>query len=134
MTGRPWAKISVGMPRDPKIATLPSDGARWAFVVVLLAAKEQDKPGGFEGLDHLRACVSLSVGEHVQELVDKELLIVDPDGAIRIAAWSRYQIDPTKPERAARYRDKLRQTAPLAAKNRGGSMETPIEVMRRMGR
>ena len=134
MKGRPWAKFSVGMPRDPKVATLATDGARWAFVAVVLAAKEQDRPGGFENIDHLRAVVSLTVGEHIQELVDRGLLSVDPEGAIRIAAWAKYQIDPTKTERAARYRAKIAEITPtIRPKIRGGSMETPADVIRRLG-
>ena len=134
MKGRPWAKFSVGMPRDPKVATLSTDGSRWAFVAVVLAAKEQDRPGGFENIDHLRAVVSLTVGEHIQELVDRGLLSVDPEGAIRVASWTKYQIDPTKPERAARYRAKISEIAPsVRSQIRGGSIETPAQVIRRLG-
>lgn len=126
MKGRPWAKFDVGMPRDAKVSTLSDDGARWAFVVVILAAKEADRPGLFESLDHLRAVVSASVGAHIPELVDKGLLVEDPDGVIHVAAWRKYQIDPTKPERAARYRAKRAEAGPKYLPLRGESSPTSI--------
>ena len=106
MKGRPWAKFDVGMVRDAKVATLSSDAARWAFVAVILAAKESDRPGYFESISHLKAVVTPTVADAVQELVDSGLLAVDPEGSIHVAKWKKYQIDPTKPERAARYREK----------------------------
>lgn len=109
MKGRPWAKFDVGMPRDAKVSTLSEDGARWAFVAVILSAKEADRPGLFENLDHLKAVLSASVAKHIPELIEKGLLVEDPEGVIHVAAWRKYQIDPTKPERAARYREKVKK-------------------------
>ena len=106
MKGRPWAKFDVGMVRDAKVATLSSDGVRWAFVAVLLAAKEADRPGYFESVAHLRAVVSPSVAESIQELVDSGLLAVDPEGTIHVAKWKKYQSDPTGAERVKRHRDR----------------------------
>jgi hypothetical protein len=132
--GRPWAKMDVGMPRDPKIATLSSDAARWAFVAIVLAAKEQDRPGGFESTEHLAAVVSPSVASHVEALVDKGLLSLDPEGGIHVSKWSRYQIDPTKPERAARYRERVKAAAPVAVRApRGGAPSRAIDVIRGIG-
>lgn len=106
MKGRPWAKFDVGMPKDGKVATLSSDGVRWAFVAIVLAAKEQDRQGGFDSLAHLKAVVSTSVAECVEELVDKGLLSVDPEGGIHVSRWTRYQIDPTAAARAKAYRER----------------------------
>lgn len=106
MKGRPWAKFDVGMPKDGKVATLSSDGVRWAFVAIVLAAKEQDRQGGFDSLAHLKAVVSTSVADSVEELVDKGLLSVDPEGGIHVSRWSRYQIDPTAAARAKAYRER----------------------------
>ena len=106
MKGRPWAKFDVGMVRDAKVATLSSDGVRWAFVAVLLAAKEADRPGYFESVAHLRAVVSTTVADSIQELVDSGLLAVDPEGTIHVAKWKKYQIDPTGAERVKRHRDR----------------------------
>ena len=106
MKGRPWAKFDVGMVRDAKVATLSSDGVRWAFVAVLLAAKEADRPGYFESVAHLRAVVSPTVADSIQELVDSGLLAVEPEGTIHVAKWKKYQIDPTGAERVKRHRDR----------------------------
>jgi hypothetical protein len=94
------------MPKDGKVATLSSDGVRWAFVAIVLAAKEQDRQGFFDSLAHLKAVVSASVAECVEELVDKGLLSVDPEGGIHVSRWSRYQIDPTAAARAKAYRER----------------------------
>ena len=130
MKGRPWAKFDVGMPRDAKVATLSSDAARWAFVAIILAAKESDRPGYFESLKHLLAVISPTVGEAVGELVDSGLLAVDPDGVIHIAQWRKYQIDPTKPERAARYREKMTGAVLRPSSIRGGKPSALGDILR----
>lgn len=94
------------MPKDGKVATLSSDGVRWAFVAIVLAAKEQDRQGFFDSLAHLKAVVSTTVADCVEELVDKGLLSVDPDGVIHVSRWTRYQIDPTAAARAKAYRER----------------------------
>lgn len=94
------------MPKDGKVATLSSDGVRWAFVAIVLAAKEQDRQGTFDSLAHLKAVVSATVSDAVEELVDKGLLSVDPEGGIHVSRWSRYQIDPTAAARAKAYRER----------------------------
>jgi len=140
MKGRPWAKLDVGTPRDARVSTLSSDGVRWAFVAVILAAKEQDRPGGFESIDHLRAVVSPSVGDAIQELVDKGLLSVDPDGGVHVANWKKYQIDPTKSERAARYREKIAAEKAIetrvlrATPPRNGRTESVADIVRRVAK
>lgn len=130
MKGRPWAKFDVGMVRDAKVATLSSDGVRWAFVAVLLAAKEADRPGYFESIAHLRAVVSPTVADSIQELVDSGLLAVDPEGTIHVAKWKKYQIDPTGAERVKRYRD--RQVAEIVKPStvRGGKPSALGDLLR----
>ena len=132
MKGRPWAKFDVGMPRDAKVATLSSDAVRWAFVAVILAAKESDRPGYFESLKHLSAVVSPTVGMAIGELVDSGLLAVDPDGVIHVAQWRKYQIDPTKPERAARYRERKAIEVVKASPVRGGKPSAIGDLLREM--
>jgi hypothetical protein len=132
MKGRPWAKFDVGMVRDAKVATLSSDAVRWAFVAIILAAKESDRPGYFESLKHLSAVVSPSVAESAQELVDSGLLAVDPDGSIHVAKWKRYQIDPTGSERVKRYRE--RQVGALVKETPRGGKPTKIgDLFREVG-
>lgn len=130
MKGRPWAKFDVGMVRDAKVATLSSDGVRWAFVAVILAAKEADRPGYFESISHLKAVVSPSVADAVQELVDSGLLAVDPEGSIHVSRWKKYQIDPTKPERAARYRERKAIEIVKASTIRGGKPAAIGDLLR----
>jgi hypothetical protein len=101
-----WIKVAVKTLRDPKVVTLSSDAVRWAWVAILLAAKEQTPPGHFDSEPHLRAVVSPTVGEHLTELVEKGLLNVDPEGGIAPARWRRYQIDPTAADRQKRVRER----------------------------
>ena len=101
-----WIKLLVKTLRDPKVVTLSSDAVRWGWVAILLAAKEQSPQGHFESEAHLRAVVSPSVGEHIEELVQKGLLLVDPEGGISPARWRRYQVDPTASDRQKRSRER----------------------------
>ena len=132
MKGRPWAKFDVGMVRDARVATLSSDGIRWAFVAIILAAKESDRPGFFESLKHLKAVVSPSVAEAVGELVDSGLLAVDPDGVIHVAKWKRYQIDPTGSERVKRYRERQVEALVVKSAARGGKPSAIGDLLREM--
>ena len=132
MKGRPWAKFDVGMVRDARVATLSSDGIRWAFVAIILAAKESDRPGYFESLKHLKAVVSPSVAEAVAELVESGLLAVDPDGVIHVAKWKRYQIDPTGQERVKRYRERQAEALVVKAPTRGGKPSAIGDLLREM--
>lgn len=130
MKGRPWAKFDVGMVRDAKVATLSSDGVRWAFVAVLLAAKEADRPGYFESVAHLRAVVSPTVADSIQELCDSGLLAVDPEGTIHVAKWKKYQIDPTGAERVKRYRDRQAAEIVKPSTGRGGKPSALGDLLR----
>jgi len=130
MKGRPWAKFDVGMVRDAKVATLSSDGVRWAFVAVLLAAKEADRPGYFESVAHLRAVVSPTVADSIQELVDSGLLAVDPEGTIHVAKWKKYQIDPTGAERVKRHRDRHVVEVVKPSAVRGGNPSALGDLLR----
>lgn len=101
-----WIKLAVKTIRDPKVVTLSSDAARWAFVAILVAAKEQSPQGHFANEEHLRGVIAPSVGDHIEELVETGLLIVDPDGGIAPSRWRRYQIDPTASIRQAAARER----------------------------
>lgn len=131
MKGRPWAKFDVGMVRDSRVSTLSSDAVRWAFVAVILAAKESDRPGYFESLAHLKAVVTPSVADAVQELVDRGLLSVDPEGSIHVAKWQKYQIDPTGKERVQRFREKRAAVRPSSL--RGGKPSAIGDLLREVG-
>jgi len=101
-----WIKLAIKTIRDPKVVTLSSDAARWAFIAILIAAKEQSPQGHFSSEAHLRGVITPSVAEHVIELVEAGLLVVDPDGAISPSRWRRYQIDPTASVRQAASRER----------------------------
>jgi hypothetical protein len=68
----------------------------------------------------------------IGELVDSGLLAVDPDGVIHVAQWRKYQIDPTKPERAARYRERKAIEVVKASPVRGGKPSPIGDLLREM--
>lgn len=49
----PWIKVRVGIVRSDKVASLPSDKARWGWVRVLVEAKLQRQLGMFGSRRHL---------------------------------------------------------------------------------
>lgn len=106
MSSEAWIKLAVRTIRDPKIVTLSSDAARWAFIAILVAAKEQSPQGHFASEDHLRGVVPPTVAEHLVELVESGLLVVDPEGGISPSRWRRYQVDPTAADRQAAARER----------------------------
>ncbi len=95
----PYVRIKASMPRHRKLAGLPNDGARWAFVALLCEAKVQSPPGEWASERHLRACVTPSVARQLSALVDATLIDQD-EGRFRIHDWPSYQIDPTGTERS----------------------------------
>jgi len=98
-----FIKVYTAIARDEKIAELSNDAARWAFIAILAAAKEQRPAGSFSSRKHLEACVSGTVAKHIAELLRAGLLAMDGD-RIGIKAWARWQVDPTTAERSARWR------------------------------
>ena len=100
-----WFQIKADAHRHPKIVALPSDAARWAFIVTLAEGKAV--AGRWANEKHYRACVG-PVAKHLPDLVKAGL--VERDGeAVVIHDWNDYQRnDVTAAERQRRYRDKNR--------------------------
>ena len=127
-----FIKVYTAIARDEKIAELSNDAARWAFIAILAAAKEQRPAGSFSSRKHLEACVSGTVAKHIAELLRAGLLAIDGD-RIGIKAWARWQVDPTTAERSARWRathTQRSETVTITARDR----ETGIQGNRETGR
>lgn len=85
-----WISVDCRLPDHPKIAELPNDSARWGWLVVLLRAKEQRRPGTFTSLRHFKEVM----GRHAKHLPAYEtggLLEVHDDGSLVVHDWQRYQ-------------------------------------------
>lgn len=86
-----WIKLDTAIRTDDKVALLPSDNARWAWVAVLVAAGAQDgRP--WSSFKHLNACLSATERKHVKILVAAGLVEEVADGQVIIPGWSSHQV------------------------------------------
>jgi hypothetical protein len=103
---RRFAKLDVDIAIDPDVAELPSDAARYAWVLTICEAKRVG--GEWSSSAHYRA----SLGERsrwLDRFVKEGLLVKANDGTIRPRAYERWQSDlPAAAERMRRYRDRQR--------------------------
>jgi hypothetical protein len=86
-----WIKLDTAIRTDDKVALLPSDNARWAWIAVLVAAGAQDgRP--WKSFKHLDACLSATERKHVKTLVAAGLVEEAEDGHVVIPGWSSHQV------------------------------------------
>lgn len=100
-----WIRVSALVHKDDKIAGLPSDAARFAWIVALCEGKLTKKPGAWESEAHFRASLggrSRWLGAFVSVGLMEQL----SSGAVRVKNWERWQSDPTARERKERYDEK----------------------------
>ena len=131
-----WLRLEANTPQSPKVATLPSDAARWAYAATLCAAKKQVPGGCWVSERHYAECVTASVRRHLPELIGAGLVEIVPDlcpeclrqwpeitpGVLVVHDWRRYQIDPTGAERKQRERGRrdTEAVAPVTSRSRDG--------------
>jgi hypothetical protein len=96
-----FLKLVPGWDEDDKIAQLP-DLAQLVWIKTLSRAKRQRPGGTFGSVEHLKALLPDRLHKHIKVLVSAGLLI-EEQGRLVVANWSRYQVDPTAPERKARW-------------------------------
>jgi hypothetical protein len=129
-----WLRLEANTPQSPKVATLPSDAARWAYAATLCAAKKQVPGGCWVSERHYAECVTASVRRHLLELIGAGLVEIGADlcpeclgqwpgidpGALVVHDWRRYQIDPTGAERKQRERGRrdTEAAAPVTSRSR----------------
>ena len=86
-----WIKLDTAIRTDDKVALLPSDNARWAWIAVLVAAGAQDgRP--WRSFKHLDACLSGTERKHVKTLVAAGLVEEAESGHVVIPGWSSHQV------------------------------------------
>lgn len=94
-----WIRLYASILRNPKVASLSSDAARWAYVSALVLAFGEDVRG--EWLD--RSYLEKGLGDlavHIDEMLDLTLLVEEEDGTIAVPQWSHWQ--PISPKSTAR--------------------------------
>jgi hypothetical protein len=85
----PWITVDCHLSEHPKMAELPSDAARWGWIVVLTKAKLQRQPGRFASERHFKEVL----GRHAKHLPSYRAAgLMDADGdALVIHDWERHQ-------------------------------------------
>ena len=100
-----WIKVDTRMLRDARIVDL-DDAALRLWIATLCEAYHQTPRGIYQSERVWRACVAgMAEAVHLDRLVACGLLTITEIGEIVIAAWDRYQVDPTAAARARRYRE-----------------------------
>lgn len=85
-----WITVDTDLPDHPKMAALPSDGARYGWLIVLCKAKQQRKPGTFANANHFRHVM----GRHGRFLEDYQkagLMDIDETETLHVHDWKRHQ-------------------------------------------
>ena len=106
-----WFKCDARFHKDPKILALPTDTARYAFLMLIGEAKYLRSGGVFESLNHLHACIPEAYHSSIDALL-KSGLLARRGKKIRIKAWESWQVDPTSAERSRRSRAATAQQRP----------------------
>lgn len=116
---RPWWRADATADEPDKLASLPSDGARWAWFRMMCRAKTQRRMGAFAGRSHLKGLLG-SYGRHIPDLIrvgvahdwptDCERCTADysdaSTGDVVVHDYRREQRDPTNADRQADYRSR----------------------------
>lgn len=89
-SGMSWITMDTKLGRHPKMAALPSDAARYGWVLTLLEAKEQRHAGTFASGNHYRHVMG-KYGRFLDAYIKAGLLDKDEDGTIHVHDWGRHQ-------------------------------------------
>ena len=103
-----WFKKDVYFFRDPKVLALPDDTAIVAFDVVISAAKILRTKGVFESREHLEAWMPTRYQASIDALIKVGLLSKRREKLV-INTFEKWQVDPTGPERKARWVERHKQ-------------------------
>jgi hypothetical protein len=123
-----YAKIDVTMPWNDKVAGLPSDGARWAYLKVILIAKQREspdftKPGLIDALGAHSRHLSSLVAAGLIDVRGKKYAIHDFD------QWQT-PFDKTAAERQARLRERRRNERESSSSPHGDNDVETVTVTR----
>lgn len=99
-----WIRVSALIAQDDKVSSLPSDSARFAWIVALGMGKFTDKPGTWQSEAHFKASLH-GRARFLEAFVAAGLMGRSSDGALRILKWDKWQSDPTATERKERWKN-----------------------------
>jgi hypothetical protein len=110
--GRPtsWIRVSTRIAHHPDIVKLPSNDARWAYIVLLTAAKEQPEPGEFRDQQTIGHVLGRGLRQCLTALLDRSLVLATEEGGYVLPNWQRWQtpnrVDATHADRQRAYRER----------------------------
>ena len=93
-----WIRVSALISKDARLVALPSDAARFAWIVTLGEGKFTDTPGKWESEAHYRASLGART-RWLEEFVKAGLMERSDSGALSVRAWAKWQTDPTAVKR-----------------------------------
>ncbi len=85
-----WITVDTKLGNHPKMAALPSDAARYGWILTLLEAKEQRTPGTFASEKHYRHVMPRH-GRFLPDYIKAGLIDLDDDGTLHVHDWQRHQ-------------------------------------------
>lgn len=100
-----WITIDVGLPDHEKMAGLPSDSARYGWIVTLTKAKLQKRPGVFASDRHYKEVVG-RFGKFLSHYLAARLLERHDDSALAVHDWQRHQWSIRQAQHRGQERDK----------------------------
>ncbi len=131
----PWIKLKVRTDESDKLASLPSDSARWGWIRVLLKAKTQRRMGVFASRQHLRTVIAphgrfigawLVAGLLHEWPVDCPCVTTYGDvgeGELVVHDYRKEQRDPTNADRQAGHRGRNRNGVGNGKRNGGSNAD-----------
>jgi hypothetical protein len=110
---RSWIRVSALIAEDDKIAMLPNDQARFAWIVALGKGKFTSTPGTWQSEAHFKASMGTRA-RYLQSFLDAGLMERSSGGSIRVSRWEKWQSDPTVNDRVRAFRQRVRNAEETA--------------------
>ena len=99
-----WIRVSTLLPLNKKVVRLPSDGARFAWIAALCAAKFCEQPGVWESEEQWREAMGKR-SRWLEAFVGVGLMVKADTGRLSVKNWEEWQTDPGVTERVRRHRE-----------------------------
>ena len=105
-----WIRVSVLLHKDAKLVALPSDAARFSWIVTLCEGKFTEPPGIWQNEAHFRAALG-GRSRWLPAFLEAGLMEQTEGGKIRVKNWEKWQSDPSVTERVRKHRRNAAETA-----------------------
>lgn len=99
-----WITVDTKLGNHPKMAALPSDAARYGWVMTLLEAKEQRHQGTFASENHYRLVMGRH-GRFLPDYIKAGLIDKDEDGSVHVHDWKQHQWSVAKAKQRGQVED-----------------------------